>query len=550
MLTFLLFTASSAAYGAVEYTLPEKMQKQLDIGSGLKGNITLHSEGKDAFVLALQPFQDVELQIRGIKSGEQSHYYFYQEGENENQIGLTEILNDGNRLFLRSDLLPNEVFSAPKADVLTDLLTAPEGGNPSVASMIFRWLQLDPSERDSLKGAVSDTLYVELEKWAASYVSVSSVRTLDNGTSVFDMNYSIPMADLKEEIVRLLIGFIQSDAGKTFADKMMNAEQKAVFANPNLDYFYMEALSALNNDYDLIYTKTVSTLGAAVSSSMELPLDEEKTKYQTLLIEENGGLVSYTLRGDDLQVTLLIGSELDLSQIDGASAWIMVRPAPNAENGENSVYRAVRADITHSSQVSADEEARDHLRESWVFQMVRDVSRLPEGENPENYPEESPVHLQVDLHYFSKYSQSSPTTLEFSAEASGENYVLSAAGQLKTASPWVFSPFATENATDVTSLNGEALTLKLAEYLASAAENLIPAEKQEEEAAASEENGQESENSSAAAESGEPSVSEAEEQESGEPSVSGTEEQENGDASAEEKNAEENPASEQGSDNE
>ena len=538
ILTVLLFTASSAAYGAVEYTLPEKMQKQLDIGSGLKGNITLHAEGSDALVFAFQPFQDVELQIRGIKSGEESHYYIYQEGENEAQNGLTEFYNDGNRLFLRSDLLPNDVFSVPQINELTDILTAPEGGNPPAASMVLRWLQLDASERDSLKSSVTDMLNSELEKWSAAYVSLSPVRTLDSGASVFDMNYAIPMADLKEEIVRLLVQFVQSDAGKAFTDKIMNAEQKEIFANPNLDYFYADALSALNNDYDLIYTKTVSTLGDAISSSMELPLDEEKTKYQALLIEENGGLVSYTLRGDEQQVTLLIGSDPDLSQIDGASAWIMVRPSPNAETAENGVYRAIRAEINHSSQVSTDEDARDHLHESWTFQTVRDVSRLPKSENPENYPEESPIRIQTDLHYYSKYSQSSPTTLEFSIEASGENFVLRASGQLKTASPWVFSPFSTENATDLTSLSGETLSLKLAEYLASAAENLTPAEEQGEEASASEEDAQEGENSSAAAESGEPSASEAEEQE-------------NDDASEEEKNAEEeNPASEQGSDNE
>ena len=45
---------------------------------------------------------------------------------------------------------------------------------------------------------------------------------------------------------------------------------------------------------------------------------------------------------------------------------------------------------------------------------------------------------------------------------------------MKTASPWTLTPFATENAVELTGLNSEELNLKLAEFLASASEQFKP----------------------------------------------------------------------------
>ena len=50
------------------YTLPEKMDKQLSIGSGLKGSFRLSAEGKDELLLSLEPILDVPFQMRGMKS--------------------------------------------------------------------------------------------------------------------------------------------------------------------------------------------------------------------------------------------------------------------------------------------------------------------------------------------------------------------------------------------------------------------------------------------------------------------------------------------------
>ena len=477
MLCMVLLLCSAGSLAAANYTLPEKMEKQLSIGSGLKGSLTIHGEGNDQLILALQPFQDVELQFRGLRSGDEAHYYAYQAGDNEEQKGLTEIYEKGDQTWFRTDMLPGEVFHVPGMNEMADLMTANEGGNPSFASAVLRWFRLSREEQSVLLDPVVSSLSIQLELWLARYASVSEVRTLENGTSAVDMVYDIPMSEMKKEIVTLMKSLTENDDGKALINAVMTEEQKGIFANENLDYYYQDALDALDNEYDIMYTRTVSTLGTAVSSTLELPLDESRTRFQSLTIEENGGLVSYTLRNEEEYLTLLTAQEIDWNQISACSFWLY--SSANAENGGEK--RAMRIDISHSSDLSTDEENKDHERDTWKISAKRDVSRLPEGEKAEDYPEMTPMDLEINLHYYSKYSQSSPTNLEFDVRLTKESFDLKVNGQMKTASPWIFSPFSTENAAEISSLSTEELTVKLAEFLAASGELLTPAEPEDEE---------------------------------------------------------------------
>ena len=473
ILMLFMLTIQIGSYAALDYTLPEKMTKQLDFGSGLKGNFTIHGEGNDPFLSVLLPFQDAEMQFRGLRSGEKSHYYIYQDGENEEQTGLTELYNDGKSYYFRSDMLPNDVFRFPGAEELADLLSKPQGGNPSLASALVRWARLSKEEKESLLSPVVSNLSNLLEIWLAGFAEISSVRTLENGISVIDSSFVIPMSEVRKEIISLLEAVIRSEEGKKLLDALLNSSQKQIFANENLDYYYEEALQALDNDYDLIYSRTITVFGETISSSLELPLAGQVSGFQSLLVETSDGLNSYTLRSEDRLLTLLVADSIDWNQINGFSAWICTRPNPAAENPDTNRYHAYRLDVQFESESSTDEESRDHERNHWIFTLQGDTTRLPSGESRENYPDEPPVSLDLMLHYFSRYSQSSPTTLEISAVFSKENMKLSAQGQFKTASPWVFSPFSIENAKDFFGLNVAEMELKFAEFLATSGEKLI-----------------------------------------------------------------------------
>ena len=475
----LTVVVASGSLAVSAYTLPEKMHKQVDIGSGIKGSLFFHGEGSEQIIPELQILQDVELQFRGLRASEDSHWSLYQAGDNEEKNALTELYIHDGSFYFRSDLLPGEVFSFPGAEVLSDSLLPTPEGNPSLASAFWRWFRLPEEERQALWNPVESRLSQELEMWVAQYASVTEVSLPDSGATAVDLSYSIPMRELKREIIVLLGSLMSGDDGQALLDTVLSREQKEVFANAYLDYYYAEAMDALDNDYDLIYTRRISTLGNPISSMLEMPLDQNRMKYQAIVMEEDGGLVSWTLRGEDQIITIRTSQSIDWNEISTASAWLIVRPSDPGKEAENSAYHAVRADLSHSTEIASDEENRDHQREKWVLSIERDVSRLPDGEDPALYPEEDPVSLELNLHYFSRPSQSSPTTLEIDGRLQKKDSSLHVTGQLKTASPWDFSPFDVSNATEFMHLSQDDQLLKLSHFMAAASEQLIPSTERE-----------------------------------------------------------------------
>ena len=471
LFTLLILLGGCTSLAANEYTLPQKLENQQKVGSGLKGSFTMHMEGSDPLILSLIPFQDQEIQIRAIRSGNDRHIALYREGQDESRDGLTELLQQDGSWFIRSDLLPDQVYRIPDAIQTAGLIHHPKGENPSFATAAARWYEMTESKRKSLLDPVTEKLSKALEVWLADYAGVSEVKTLANGSSAVDLTYTIPMAEIRKEIVRLVENMTMDADAQALLNSILTAEQQKIYMNQHLGYFYQAAMEALNNDYDLLYTRTVSTLGQMISSSLEMPLDERTMGYQSLLIEEAGGLISITLRGEDSLLMLTIPGNIDFSQIDAFNAWIVYRSGED-EDQSAAVPMALKIRVTHGSELSSDEENRNHLREHWVIQAERDVTRLPEGEVAENHPEMQPMSADLMLHYFSRTSQSSPTTLEIEALLEKEDFGLSLKGQVKTTSPWPFSPFSADEAIELANMEPEERSVLMAEWLTSAGEML------------------------------------------------------------------------------
>ena len=472
MLCMMIMATQLPAFAAISYTLPQKMEKQLDIGSGLKGSFCFQGKGDNPLLLFLPFLQNAEIQIQGIRSGDEFHYSIYQEGEQGEKTGLTELYGKEGRFYLRSDLLPDEVYMIPEIEKLVETLFRPKGENPSFASALIRWIQMDSTQKDGLLTPVTEILSHELEIWLASYADVSEVRTLENGTSVVDLSYHIPMRELKTEIVNLLKLVLQDARGQALIDSILHEEQKNIYANIELDYFYEDALASLDNGFDVQYTRTVSTIGQPVSSLLEMPLDEEKMGFNSLEIEENGGMISYTLRNEEGYYTLRMNHESNFTNLNDTSIWFYMKRL-SAENDHEETH-ALRIDILHTSELNTDEESREHQTDRWMLKAESDLTKLPEGEKAEFYKQEQPISLDLSLHYYSRSSQSSPTTLDIEAILEENDNSLTLTAKLKTASPWEFRPFNTAGAVELFSLTNEERMKKWSQWLDAATKQILP----------------------------------------------------------------------------
>ena len=133
---FCFLTAASAA----GYTLPEKMERQLQVGSGLKGSFVIHSNADQELSPFVHSIRNAAYEIRGIRSGDDLHYYIYQPGEGETLSSLTEFCRIGNTGYLRSDFLPEAAYRLPDFEEFIASFLKAEGENPSILPELIRLL--------------------------------------------------------------------------------------------------------------------------------------------------------------------------------------------------------------------------------------------------------------------------------------------------------------------------------------------------------------------------------------------------------------------------
>ena len=448
----MLVCQAVGALAATSFTLPEKMSRQLEIGSGLKGAFTLQGEGLTEALQFLTPLLGKELQVRSMVNGEELHAYVYQDSGNEKQLGLTEVYRKDNTWTFRSDLVPDVQLYLPPVEESLDQLSRKEGGNPSMLSALWRLLHVSAGDYETKWAPAVQTYLDALEGWLAQYASAPVVQKAESGSSLMEMTYEIPVKDLIARIVQWDETAAADAALGELLSGILTEEQKEVYLNPHLGYFYQEALEQLKLDFDLTISRTVSTMGEPVSLTIELPLDEEIFKYSSLtLVNENQETIC-TLQKEEESLTLVIPEGFGAEGNFTGDCWLIRRMK---EEGQKSL--SLRLDLHKTVEESTDEETRSHEMDHYVLRIDNDFSRLTEGEKQEDFEAIEPIDAAVDLHYFSKYPQNSPTTLEIQAGITQGAFRLSLEGSFKTASPWIFSPFTIKNPVNALELAPEVL---------------------------------------------------------------------------------------------
>ena len=441
LLLVLVLAAGCTAASAAGYTLPEKMERQLQVGSGLKGSFIIRANADAELCPLVYAIQNAAFEIRGIQSEGDLHYYIYQAGENEAMSALTEICTVNGKSYLRSDFF-EDIYALPSVDSLINAwFKSDSGENPSVFPDLLR-MMLKGAEDD---GMTTDTLERQLEVWINAFSTDSSVVTED-GAPRLTQTFKIPVEEMYNftaEIVRILGS--NENTLSWFRD-FLSQEQTDVYLNPNLGYYYIDAMKQLDLEGNIEFSRTVSTLGELIENSMVLPLDPGRTGYRTAVFRNNEEKKSITFTGPRGTLYLELPAEFDM----------------NAENLENQEIRFVLVDNNTDGQsknvalkilldkkgekTEAAEDGRIYERETWKMALERDTGSLPEGVTEDMIPDMAPADAELEIHYTSKTQLSSPTTLEVRCKVKQGRFDFDLEGQVKTSSPWVFSPFSIDNA--------------------------------------------------------------------------------------------------------
>ena len=435
-----LTLTSVGALAAEDYTLPEKLQMQIEFGNGVKGALLLTASGEGALTRALSTLNGTEIQIRGITLDGTYQTSFYALN-GEEQVALTQLYGDGKNLYLRSELLPDLVLSYPLGgDWLERLMGRTEEDNPTWYGAAANLLSLTDEAWETSWAPALQPYTTALELWLSAYASDPVVNQGEQGETLMTVRYAVPAEDVKAELKALLAQALSDGALVTLLRAQLTEEQAYVYLTPGLMYYYEAIIDALPLSGEVTMERDLSTRGETVSTDVCLPLPAGSL-WQEMSLEQNGGDTTLTLTGDASSLTVVVKTAS--ATVSSARYAGLVRLEPEEGQGF-----AAEFTLKKVSSHTVDGDTREHDVTTWTLEVGMDESVAGGGD----YMAFEPVQASLMTHFHSKNAKRNATTLEVTASLTQGTESLSLAGSIKTASPWVMDQLPTDGAEDLTAM--------------------------------------------------------------------------------------------------
>lgn len=440
MVCLMLALTSVCALAAEEYTLPEKLQMQIEFGNGVKGAVMLTASGEGVLTQALSALNGTEIQIRGISlDGTYQTSLYVLDGEE--QVGLTQLYGDGENLYLRSELLPDLVLRYPLGeDWLERLMGRTEEDNPTWYSAAANLLSLTDAEWEETWAPALQPYTTALEMWLSAYASEPVVNQGEQGETLMTVRYAVPAEDVKAELKALLAQALADETLMTLLRAQVTEEQAALYLTPGLLYYYEAVIDALPLGGEITMERDLSTRGETISTDVCLPLPAGSL-WQEMSLEQNGGDTTLTLTGDASSLTVVLKTA---SSTESSARYAgLVRVEPEEGQGFAAEFTLKKV-FSHT----VDDDTREHDVTTWTLDVAMDESVAGDGD----YMTFEPVQASLMTHFHSKNAKRNATTLEVTASLIQGTESLALAGSIKTASPWVLDQLPTEGAEDLTAM--------------------------------------------------------------------------------------------------
>ena len=451
VLIIILSVSLAVSANAAGYTLPQRMMKQLQAGSGLIGSFVIHGNADHVRYPFLAAVQNAEYDIVGIKQDGYLHYHVFQTPDTDHISLPGEFLGLNGSYYFRSSFLDNRTYAFPDADQIINLLLDTSGDNPSVFSELLKVL---------LSGSIDDNNSIDtsaLEKqvdlWISGFAPVTSIGKDEQSVPKLTQVFSIPVDSMYEKITGLIQYISQNDTAMSILRSSLSEEEIALYFNADLSYYYIESMKNLDLSGSIVYSRTVSTLGELLESTISLPLSESKTGYSTIVIHSDDRRKNFQISGKKGFVYIDLPADFRLSENEFTESVRLI-----TINNENNAGRNLALQMEFSKKHEEHhnpEETTSFETDFYSIHAERDVTNLPESVTEDMIDEMDPVALEAELQYSSKSQvYSSPTTLEFAVGIQQGVYHYSVTGSVISASPnnvqtnysWAVAPFNTEDA--------------------------------------------------------------------------------------------------------
>lgn len=451
--------------GAAQYTLPEKMMRQMNFGSGLKGSLQLTVSGEGELAKLLAPLSGADIELRAIRSDKlfQDQLYVL---SGEEQQGLTQVYGDDDTLRVRSALLPDTLLTMQTGGDPVGRLLGGGEGNPAWYSAALSLLAVPDATWEETWVPAITPYETAVELWLKAYGAAPSVVHDATGDTLMMIRYEIPASAVKSELTSLLTQALADETLLTLLKEQLTEEQQATYLNPALLSYYAQVVDALPLTGSITLEREMTTMGEARRTTLSFPLPENDGGFTAFQLEQDSADLTFTLDGAEKTVALVMKSSS--SSAEGASWSGILRVLPGADaKDQKPLSAAFKLSKTETSRV--DDDTREHVITTWQLEAEPDLSHLTADDPTRaDYLDFGTVKAEGSIHFHSKNADSSPTTLEITGSLTMQDLQASLTCTLKTTSPWVLEDLPTEGGEDLLTLTDERKTELLTTFASNA----------------------------------------------------------------------------------
>lgn len=266
---------------AQEYTLDEKLIKQVQDGSGLKMTVTLEKTGGaltllDAAanaalgVLAQGSVLDIRyLSGVGTLKGKEDFQVTLSRGTQP--LADLQYIRDTQREALTSSLLAGVGYADVRdGGILLALLTGQDVVWPPVEGVILNLITAE-STWQAAAGRKLDTFTAKLSLWLQGYTRTATQRDADNNLQT-RIDISIPPEPLKSQVKQLLLDVYNDAELLALLSQEMDSRQAAAYLQPGMMNSFFTSLDGLEIDGNIESTRVFDQEAKLVESRLVLPL--------------------------------------------------------------------------------------------------------------------------------------------------------------------------------------------------------------------------------------------------------------------------------------
>lgn len=353
---------------AEEYTVAEKLYKQLWAGSGFSGTLSVTIDSP-AFKTARPITVAADyIYVRETEQTGAAHRLDCTLMDGESALSAAYAQWKDGTLSFQADVLSPDWFTLDTAghrEAAGEAAqeAARKTGAPALAQLLIAGSAV-------LRGnsALADALepyLTRMDVWIEGYRQDAALSRLADGTTVMQVDYLLNPAAIKAQVKQLIVDVLNDEKLLPLLAEAMDDETLALYLNPALQSWYFDAVDSLPFPGDFTLSRTLAMTGETLELHLSLPLYDAQTGVVTLSYDRTRGAGDLpdenTIRLESADtVTVLTYQEYSsMTGVKVVQGTLSSQPAQDFAVDEDGASTAVAFTLKQSVAESVNAEGRD-----------------------------------------------------------------------------------------------------------------------------------------------------------------------------------------------